>query len=95
MGQVGEVKREHTRARVYNLAAVRDANFIIIRVLTEQILSKDVYERSPNSRRGLITDSSTSLLSLTSDEMRILNSDPMRNSNDLFEQVLMEEASKL
>ena len=42
LSNVEQKKREHNRANIYNIAAIRDANLIIIRALTENNLVDEV-----------------------------------------------------
>lgn len=90
LGNLEEKKREHNRANIYNMAAIRDANLIIIRALTEN----NLVDRITTPRSA--TTSKTSLCnSISSEDQRILDSDPKRRSTQIFEQVLVEETERL
>ena len=95
LDRVVEVRREHGRATRYNQIAIRDANLIIIRALTQQMLVESTDASTPQEEE---TDSEKSFLSdLKSDDARILDddSDLKRNSDEILNEVLIFEFSKL
>jgi len=101
MEAVGRFSRENSRARRYNSAAFRDADFIIFRALTNSTVSNGVRSIGTSITFTGVSDTSVSLISvesLTSEERNILDSDVKEADKDstiLFNTVRVDYAKKM
>ena len=94
MENIGQKRKEYNKAHIYNMAAIRDANLIIIRALTDNALTRDLTLNTPRSNQARSDSRNSSQRSQTRDILDE-SSASSTTSEDILNNVRREEAQKL